>query len=78
MLKLASAHPSVRTKDNVLASLQPRISCLLSLGACTALEGLPVVNEEKFDKLKTLLLNRFRAHGEIKDGNFFYFYFYDA
>lgn len=35
---------------------------------CSALEGLPVVHEDKFEKLKALLLNRFRAHGEVKEG----------
>lgn len=26
------------------------------------------MNEDKFEKLKALLLNRFRAHGEVKEG----------
>jgi len=32
------------------------------------MDGLPAVPAEKFDKLKTLLITRFKAHGEIKEG----------
>jgi translation initiation factor 3 subunit B len=35
-----------------------------------ALDGLPKVPQEKYDKLTGVLLNRFKPHGEIKEGCF--------
>jgi hypothetical protein len=45
------------------------VSCCDTRG-CAALDGLPKVGEDKYDKLLGVLKKRFEPHGEIREGCF--------